>query len=208
MRKLDLEKESEIGRREHLFDLKRQIFIDAELAVKRLQKISNLPGGTQLVGLDTIIRAESRLAESREHLMTAADQLREAWSWRGGEQPDTTLQPTVPEPVIVEDSPLLRQLELESAVEKSSQNLIPYAEKLASTTLCALEQLSKTTVPPEVPEHTTLPEKITSIEVRINRLKAEIAQFEEQFRPLRLAQASSRFGRTSRRSQISGTSVG
>jgi hypothetical protein len=88
--------------------------------------------------------------------------------------------------------PLLRQIELESAVEKNRQDLIPYSEKLASTTLSAQEQLSKKCAEPQIAEPTTLPEKIAACELKINRLRSEIDYASELLRPTRLGQAFSR----------------
>lgn len=187
------EQEQEIGRRERMFDVKRQAFFEAERGLQRLQRLSDLPGGTQLVGFNSIVKAEARLVETREAATQAADELREAWAWRGGEQPVISLATPSTE-LVFEDSPLLRQMELESAVEKNKQDLIPYAEKLSRSTLCAVEQLSKKRAEPELAEPRTLAEKITSVEIRINRLTAEIAYLEDQLRPWRLEQAASRLG--------------
>jgi hypothetical protein len=66
------------------------------------------------------------------------------------------------------------------------------SQKLANSTAAATRQLSEKRPAAEPPEPVTLPEKITSVEGRINRLKTEIDYGEQQLRPVRVAQASSR----------------
>jgi hypothetical protein len=69
---------------------------------------------------------------------------------------------------------------------------IPYSQKAANSIAAGLQRLSEKRPEPELPEPATLPEKIAWVESRINRLKTEIDYGEQQLRPVRVAQASSR----------------
>jgi hypothetical protein len=194
-RKANHEQEREIGRRECAFDLKRQIFSGAERGLHDLERQLALANPSQRLRIGSeISKAESRLARASEDLAQAADELREAWSWRGGAQPSIPPLETRNEPVIADESPLLRQMELEAAVERAKEDAIPYSTKLERTTSQALDQLYKTCPEPLAPEPVTFPEKIAACERKINSCKTEIDYLSEQLRPTRLAQAGSRLG--------------
>ena len=96
--------------------------------------------------------------------------------------------------VFEEQSELVRQFGLETALRKVKEDAIPYATKLAVTTNFAVEQVFKKQLEAVVAEPVTLPEKIAACELKINRIRSEIDYASELLRPARLAQASSRLG--------------
>jgi hypothetical protein len=194
-RKANAEQEREIGRRERAFDLQRRIFSEAERGLHDSERQLAIANPSQRLRIGSeISKAESRLAQARADLARATAELREAWSWRGGPQPQVPTLIARIEPVIVEENPLLRQWELESEVERARGNAISYEVKLEKTTSHALDQVFKPSPEPVTVEPVTLPEKIAACELKINRLKSEIDYTSSQLRPTRLAQAASRLG--------------
>jgi DNA-binding protein H-NS len=68
------------------------------------------------------------------------------------------------------------------------------SQKLANSLAAGLRRLSEKRPESEPPEPATLTEKITAIELSINRFKSEIDYAAEQLRPVRIARSSSRRG--------------
>jgi hypothetical protein len=190
------EQEREIGQRERLFDLNRQIVSHLERGLAYLQgQLNKLANASQRFAIerDQLI-LESRCVEAREDLAIAEQQLVEAWTWRGGTKP--SIRPTMTaaaEPAVSDDiSDLITRYETEKTVQKVRDDAIPYAEKLARSTVVALENLWRHPEPAPTAEPATIPEKIAALELKINRLKTEVANLDEALRPWRLAQVGSR----------------
>jgi hypothetical protein len=176
---LDPEREREIGRRERLFDLKRQIVSHLERGLAYLQgQLDKLVNASQrsVIERDQLI-LESRCVQAREELTAAEQQLFEAWSWRGGTKP--SIRPTMTaaaEPAVSDDvSDVIKRFETEKTVQKVRDDAIPYAEKLARSTVVALENFWRHSEPVPTPEPATIRERIAATEQKINRLKTEVA---------------------------------
>lgn len=190
------EQEREIGQREKLFDLKRQIVTQIERSLAYLQgQLDKLVNVSQRAAIerDQII-LESRCIQAREELALAEEQMVEGWSWRGGVRPSVTpaVTATIEATISADIADLVKQYETEATLQKVKDDAIPYAEKLARTTVIALENLWRHPEANPTPEPATVLERIAAIEQKINRMKTEVANLDEALRPWRLAQVGSR----------------
>jgi hypothetical protein len=193
---LNPEREREIGQRERLFDLNRQIVSHLERGLAYLQgQLNKLANASQRFAIerDQLI-LESRCVQAREDLAAAEQQLVEGWRWRGGIQPTVrpSMTATVEAAISADIADLVKQYETEATLQKVKDDAIPYAEKLARTTAIALDSLWRHPESTTTLEPATVPEKIAAIELKINRTKTEVANLDEALRPWRLAQVGSR----------------
>jgi hypothetical protein len=191
------EQEVAIGQHERAYDLQKQICIEITRGLSHLNRQLQLADPSQRFKIDQqISAAEIRLSDARERFENAAAELREAYSWRGGAVPsvDTQIDIESKAPVFEEESEVVRQLGLETALRKVQEDAIPYSTKLAVTTALAVTRVFRKQSEPIIAEPVTLPEKIAACERNINRTRSEIDFFVERLRPWRLLRTSSRLG--------------
>jgi hypothetical protein len=191
------QRERMIGHRERAFDLQKQVCFEITRGLAHLNRQLQLADPSQRFKIEKqISAAEIRLTDARERFEDVAAELREAYAWRGGTMPlvDTGIEVESKASVFEEQSELVRQFGLETAVRKVEEDAIPYATKLAVTTNFAVGQVFKKQPEAVAAEPVTLPEKIAACELKINRIRSEIDYASELLRPARLAQASSRLG--------------
>jgi hypothetical protein len=191
------ERERTIGHRERAFNLQKQVCVEITRGLAHLNRQLQLADPLQRFKIEKLIRAaEIRLSDAREKFENVAAELREAYAWRGGPVPsvETRIEAESKAPVLEEQSELVRQFGLETALRKVEEDAIPYATKLVVTTNFAVEQVFKKQPEAVVAEPVTVPEKIAACELKINRVRSEIDYASELLRPSRLAQASSRLG--------------
>ena len=191
------ERERTIGHRERAFDLQKQVCVEITRGLAHLNRQLQLADPLQRFKIEKqISAAEIWLTDAREGFENVAVELREAYTRRGGTVPlvDTRIEVESKAPDFEEQSELVPQFGLETALRKVEEDAIPYATKLAITTNFAVEQVFKKRPERVVAEPVTLPEKIAACELKINRLRSEIDYSSELLRPTRLEQASSRLG--------------
>jgi hypothetical protein len=189
-------REKKIGEREHAFDLQRQIYLEAERSLAHLNRQLQADPSQRIRTEQRIFAMEIQRNEALERFENAANELREAYPWRGGTVPVVDTRTHLVNEIrgSEDESELSRQFGMEAALRKVQEDAIPYSTKLAVTTAFAVEQIFKKQPETVVAEPSTLLEKIVACEAEINRLRLELDYADQQLRPVRLAKSSSRLG--------------
>jgi hypothetical protein len=196
-RNTDTEREREIGCRERAFNLQKQICTEIARGLSHLKRQFELGDPAQKFRIEKqISTAEGQLNDASERFESAAAELRTAYSLRGGSIPaiDTRIDVETNTSVVEEESGIVHQILMETALRKAEEDKIPYSEKLAVTTAFALGQVFKKAPEREPVSPATLSEQVTDCERLINRTRSEVDFLIEQVRPWRLMRTSSRLG--------------